>query len=165
MKTDDLTDRVLDYWCARALVDGDEEIRFVAIEPELVVTLAHGELRLLDQRFAPSSDWADAGIVLELARELTLTTRDDGSALCRARFADCEETGEATGATLRTALLRAFVQAHCGSEVDDRLPDAPHAVRRGAIVPIDAGGTAPTYAEDGPRESDPTGDIRSIPRT
>jgi hypothetical protein len=125
MKTDDLTDRALDYWCARALVGDDEEIRFVAIEPELVVTLEHGELRLLDRRFAPSSDWADAGIVLELARELTLTTRDDGSALCRARFADCEETGEAAGATLRTALLRAFVQAHCGSEVDDRLPDAP----------------------------------------
>jgi hypothetical protein len=32
-------------------------------------------------------------------------------------------------------------------------------------VPIEAGGEVPTYAEDGPRETDPTGDIRSVPRT
>lgn len=165
MKTDDLTGRALDYWCARALVDDDEEIRFAAIEPELVVTLAHGELRLLDQRFAPSTDWSDAAIVLELARELTLTTHDDGSVHCRARFMERGESGEATGATLRVALLRAFVRARSGSELDDRLPDMPHAVRRGAIVPIEAGGEVPTYAEDGPRETDPTGDIRSVPRT
>ena len=165
MKTDDLTDRALDYWCARALVDDDEEIRFMAIEPELVVTLTHGTLRLLDQRFAPSAGWADAAVVLELARELNLTTHDDGSAHCRARFGDGDETAQATAPTLRVALLRAFVRARKGHEVDDRFPDTPHAVHRGAIVPIESGGTVPTYAEDGPRESDPTGDIRSVPRT
>ena len=165
MKTDDLTGRALDYWCARALVDDTEEIRFVAIEPELVVTLAHGTLRLLDQRFGPSTDWADAAVVLDLARELSLTTRDDGSAHCRARFGDRDETGHANGAFFRLALLRAFVQARFGKQVDDRFPDTPHAVRRGAISPIAAGGTAPTYADDGPRETDPTGDIRSVPRT
>lgn len=165
MKTDDLTGRTLDYWCARALVDEDEEIRFAAIDPELVVTLAHGELRLLDQAFAPSAEWADAVVVLERAREARLTTQDDGSAHCWARFEGCNEAGEATGAALRIALLRAFVRARFGGTVDDRYPDIPHTVRRGVIVPIGAQGTVPTYAEDGPRNTDPTGDIRSVPRT
>ena len=165
MKIDDLTDRALDYWCARALVDSDEEIRFVAIDPELVVTLTHGGLRLLDQRFAPSAGWADAAVVLELARELTLTTREDGSAHCRARFSERGESVEAAGPTLRLALVRAFVRGRFGDEIDDRFPDTPHAVRRGVIVPIEAGGAVPTYAEDGSRGSDPTGDIRSVPRT
>ena len=165
MKTNDLAGRALDYWCARALVDDDEEIRFAAIDPELVVTLAHGELRLLDQRFAPSAEWADAGVVLERAREVRLTTDDEGSAHCRARFAGCRVGGEATGAAFRIAVLRAFVRARFGGDVDDRYPDMPHTVRDGAIVPIGAQGTVPTYAEDDPRNSDPTGDIRSVPRT
>lgn len=163
MRTDELTGIALDYWCARALVDDEEEVRFVAMEPALVVTLTHGETRKLDQRFAPASGWADAADVLERARELRLTAGEDGSAMCSARFEGCPGLGEASASSPRLALLRAFVRARFGEEVDD-YPKMPHAVHRGVVMPIESGEQMPTYAEDRARIEDETGDIRSVPR-
>lgn len=164
MNTAELTGPALDYWCARALVDDDEEIRFAAVDPTIVVTFTHGDLRKLDQRFAPAANWADAADVLERARELLLTTNDAGAARCRIRFAGCAQPQEADGPAPRIALLRAFVRSRFGDTVADDHPHIPHAVRRGVVVPIEAGGGSPTYAEDRQRTGDETSDIRSVPR-
>lgn len=164
MKTTELDGKALEYWCARALVDEREEVRFVSLEPVLVVTLTHGELRKLEQRFAPASAWADAADVLERARDLRLATRDDGYTRCSARFAGCDRASDGEGPNPRIALIRSFVRARFGEQVDDAYPSAPHAVRDGVVIPYEAGAPLPTYAEERGRAGDETGDIRSVPR-
>ena len=87
MKTSELDGCALDYWCARALVDDDEEVIFNQVEPGIVVTLTHGAWRKLAQPFSPAGNWADASEVLERASELQWARGDDG-AHCRARFGE-----------------------------------------------------------------------------
>jgi Protein of unknown function (DUF2591) len=172
MKVSELEGRALDYWCARALVGDDGEISFVEVEPTVVVTVAGiGEARgfpKLDERFTPTDDWRDAGSLIELASDVRLTVGEDGSAHCRATFEGATLEGrpaiEAGGPGARIALARAFVVARFGETVDDDYPKSPHAVRRGVVVPADAGGVVPTFEDDRERSTGETGDIRSVPR-
>ncbi|WP_116137181.1 phage protein NinX family protein [Trinickia diaoshuihuensis] len=160
MNTGELQGSDLDYWCARALVDDDEEIVFTQVEPSVVVTFTHGALRKLAQPFAPASEWGDALEMLERARDLQWR-RDERGAHCRAQFEGADPC-EAQGEHPRIALLRAFVRARFGETVGDR-PAAPHAVRGGKVRPYDAGGVPPTYG-DNVGAGDEIGNIRSVPR-
>lgn len=183
MNVRELEGPALDYWCARALVEPREEIRFTQTERAIVVTFTHGDIRWLDQRFAPSSEWGDAGIVLDLAREARFMSvpRRHGAAGGGANAAEVEcvasfggRSGEpasddaelrATGPDKRVALLRAFLLHRFGETVDDAYPASAHAVRDGVVTPYQAGEALPSYA-DAARgdEGDETGDIKSMPR-
>jgi hypothetical protein len=160
VRTNELEGRALDYWCARALVDDDEEVIFVEVEPRVVVTLTHGTLRKLAQPFSPSDEWGDAVVALELADELQWVRSEQG-VHCRARFGEGVPT-EADGEHPRIALLRAFVQARFGESVEAP-PGRPHAVRQGKVRPYDAGGVPPTYGESAGADNE-IGDIRTVPR-
>lgn len=160
MKTSELDGCALDYWCARALAEDEEEVIFNQVEPGIVVTLAHGTWRKLAQPFSPAEDWADASAVLERARELQWARGGDG-AHCRSRFGD-GPWSEADGAHPRIALLRAFVRARFGDSVDEPRRE-PHAVCRGKIREYDAGGVPPTYGDNAGADSE-IGNIRSVPR-
>ncbi len=160
MKTSKLDGCALDYWCARALVDDDEEIIFTQVEPSIVVTLTHGALRKLAQPFSPSTEWGHALELLERARELRWT-RGERDTHCWVRF-DGDDMVEADAAHPRVALLRAFVRARFGDEVDS-YPAGAHAVRAGKSHPYDAGGVPPTYGDNAGADNE-IGDIRSVPR-
>jgi hypothetical protein len=160
MKISELEGNALDYWCARALVDDQEEVAFIRTEPTIVVTLTHGAMRKLAQPFSPSQDWGDAIEVLERASDLQWT-RGEHSARCTARFehrAPCE----AEGPNPRVALLRAFVQSRFGDRVE-RYPATAHVVRQGRSHPYDAGGVPPTYGDVAGTDAE-IGNIRSVPR-
>ncbi|MGN6085573.1 phage protein NinX family protein [Trinickia sp.] len=162
MKTSELEGGALDYWCARALVDDDEEIAFVQVEPNVVVTLAHGALRKLAQPFSPSVDWADAVEILERADELRWL-RSERGAHCWVRFR-ANDPCEGDADHPRIALLRAFVHARFGDAVDSP-PSGPHAVRERKVRPYDAGGVPPTYGSHASGDAgSEIGDIRSVPR-
>jgi hypothetical protein len=168
MKVSELEGRTLDYWCARALVGDEGEISFAEVEPTVVVTVAGvgkaGSFRKLDERFTPSDDWRDAGSLMDLASDVRLTVGEDGAAHCCATFEGRAEASEGDGPDVRMALARAFVVARFGEAVQEDYPRSPHAVRRGVVVPADAGGVVPTFADDRERSTDDTGDIRSVPR-
>lgn len=164
MKTSELEGGALDYWCARALVDENEEIFFIRVEPNVVVTFTHGTLRKLAQPFAPAEEWADAVEILERARELKWIRGGHGT-YCQARFdagSGGALEGEAQAAHPRVALLRAFVRARFGDTVE-ACPTEPHAVRGGIARPYDAGGVPPTYGDNAGAENE-IGNIRSVPR-
>ena len=160
MKTSELEGCALDYWCARALVDDDEEIIFTQVEPSVAVTLTHGELRKLAQPFSPSSEWGQALEILEGAQELRWVRSEQG-AHCWVRF-DGHGLVEADAPDPRVALLRAFVRARFGDSLD-QYPVVPHAVRAGKTSPYDAGGVPPTYGENVGADGE-IGNIRSVPR-
>ncbi|MGN6669145.1 MAG: phage protein NinX family protein [Trinickia sp.] len=164
MKTSELDGCALDYWCARALVDDNEEIIFAQVEPSIVVTLTHGALRKLAQPFSPSSEWAQALELLERAQELRWTRGEhDAHGWLRIEGGD---TYEADAANPRVALLRAFVRARFGDAVE-QYPVGPHAVRAGKAHPYDAGGVPPTRDDHANVNADAgsaSGDIRSVPR-
>lgn len=160
MNTSDLDGCALDYWCARALVEDDEQIVFIQVEPSVVVTLTHDALRKLAQPFSPATEWSDAIEILERAQALEWQ-RDERGTHCRVRF-DGAHPCEADGEHPRVALLRAFVRARFGDTVGDR-PTEPHAVRQGKVRPYDAGGVPPTYG-DNAGAGDEIGNIRSVPR-
>ena len=160
MKTSEIEGRALDYWCARALIDDDETIIFVQVEPTVVVTLTHGASRKLAQPFAPSSEWAHALEILERAQELRWT-RGEHETRCWARFGS-GDIAEAVAANPRVALLRAFVQARFGDAVES-FPVVPHEIRKGRAHPYDAGGVPPTFGDNAGADSE-IGNIRSVPR-
>jgi hypothetical protein len=160
MKTSELDGCALDYWCARALVDTNEEVAFIQVAPAIVVTLTHGRLRKLAQPFSPSSEWSDALEILERAQELRWI-RAERDARCWVRFDD-GALHEGQAAHPRTALLRAFVNARFGDEVEPH-PAAPHTVRAGEIHAYDAGSVPPTYGDIAGADSE-IGNIRSVPR-
>jgi hypothetical protein len=160
MKTSELEGCSLDYWCARALVDDQEEIIFAQVEPSVVVTLTHGALRKLAQPFSPSSEWGHALEILERAQELRWV-RSEGDTHCWVRF-DGQGIVEADAPHPRVALLRAFVCGRFGDALDP-YPVTPHAVRAGKISPYDAGGVPPTYGDNAGADSE-IGNIRSVPR-
>jgi hypothetical protein len=161
MRIDDLDGTALDYWCVRALCADDEDtLRFTAVEPTVVVTAACDALRRMDAHFAPCASWADAGAVLDRVKDMKIATRGDGVE-CDARFVDGPSTCGARGPNARVALLRAFVRARFGDEVDAP-PTFPHRIERGAIVRYDPGVPLPESDRD-PAIGDST-DIRSVPR-
>ena len=161
MRTDELAGTALDYWCARALCADDEDtLCFTAVEPQLIVTAACDALRRLDAHFAPSASWADAGAVLDRVGDLRIARRGDGVE-CDACFIDGPSTCAARATDPRTALLRAFVRARFGDDVDTP-PAFAHRIVRGAPVRYDPGAPLPE-ADDDPAAGD-SSDIRSIPR-
>jgi len=160
MKTSELDGCSLDYWCARALVDDDEEIVFIQVEPSVVVTFTHDALRKLAQPFSPSGAWSDAVEILERAEELRWLRSEQGTH-CWVRFRACNPS-EAEAAHPRIALLRAFVRARFGDALEAR-PVEAHAVRERKVHPYDAGGVPPTYGDNASADSE-IGNIRSVPR-
>ena len=161
MRTDELAGTALDYWCARALCADDEDtLCFTAAEPKVIVTAACDALRRLDAHFAPSASWADAGAVMERIADLRIARRGDGVE-CDASFIDGPSTRAARAPDVRTALLRAFVRARFGDEVDTP-PSFAHRIQRGAPVRYDPGVPLPEADHD-PAVGD-SSDIRSIPR-
>jgi hypothetical protein len=161
MQTSELKGCVLDYWCARALVDDAEEIVFTQVEPSVVITLTHGALRKLAQPFSPSTAWADAAEVLERAEQLRWQRGDEGTH-CWVRFR-ASDPCEADADHPRVALLRAFVRARFGETVESP-PVGPHAVRERKVRPYDAGGVPPTVGDAPGAAGSEIGDIRSVPR-
>ncbi|AOK54949.1 DUF2591 domain-containing protein [Burkholderia stagnalis] len=160
MRIDVLDGAGLDYWCARALCADGDALRFTAVVPGVVVTAASDGLRRLDAHFAPTASWADAGSVLERVDDVRIVRYDAGAA-CVARFTGLSGTFAAHGATPRIALLRAFVRARFGDDVDAP-PDFPHAVERGAIVRYAPG--APIPESGAVSAAGDSTDIRSVPR-
>ncbi|WP_175687158.1 phage protein NinX family protein [Burkholderia anthina] len=161
MRTDELGGTALDYWCARALCADDEDtLCFTAIEPKVIVTAACDALRRLDAHFSPSTSWADAGAVLERVGDLRIARHGDGVE-CDACFLEGPATCAARAPDVRTALLRAFVRARFGDEVDPP-PAFAHRIERGAAVRCDPGMPIPESDRD-PATGD-SSDIRSIPR-
>ncbi|MBI0330880.1 phage protein NinX family protein [Burkholderia plantarii] len=165
MRTDDLDSLELDYWTARALARDDLPIAFVALEPALVVTFSNGTAARMDARFAPSSRWADATGVLDRLIDVRSTRDAHGTLSCVATF-DADGTCAAreahgSGPDLRTALLRAFVRARFGDEVE-AMPGEPHVVRHGKLTRHAQGEPIPSH---GPRDAEPEPNtIGSLPR-
>lgn len=161
MRTDALDGTTLDYWCARALCADDEDtLCFTAVEPKVILTAACDALRRLDAHFAPSASWADAGAVLERVGDLRIARHGD-SVECDACFIDGPSTRAVRAPDVRTALLRAFVRARCGDDVEPP-PSFAHRIERGAAVRYDPGVPLPE-TDDDPASGDGS-DIRSIPR-
>jgi hypothetical protein len=161
MRTDELAGTALDYWCARALCADDEDtLCFTAVDPKVILTGACDALRRLDAHFAPSASWADAGAVLDRVADLRITRRCDGVE-CDASFIDGPSTCAAHAPDVRTAVLRAFVRARFGDEVDAP-PSFAHRIEHGAAVRYDPGVPIPE-ADDDAATGD-SSDIRSIPR-
>ncbi|AOL08477.1 MULTISPECIES: phage protein NinX family protein [Burkholderia] len=161
MRTDALDGNDLDYWCARALCADDEDtLRFTAVAPHLVVTAACDALRRLDACFAPSASWSDAGAVLDRVDDLRIARHGD-DVECDATFVDGPSTCGAHGRDARLALLRAFVRARFGDEIDAP-PPFPHRIEHGAVVRCDPGVPLPETDDD--RATGDSTDIRSVPR-
>ncbi|HGL6716386.1 DUF2591 family protein [Burkholderia contaminans] len=161
MRTDALDGNDLDYWCARALCADDEDtLRFTAVAPRLVVTAACDALRRLDACFAPSASWSDAGVVLDRVDDLRIARHGD-DVECDATFVDGPSTCGAHGRDARVALLRAFVRARFGDEIDAP-PPFPHRIEHGAVVRSDPGVPLPETDDD--RATGDSTDIRSVPR-
>jgi len=161
MRTDALDGQALDYWCARALcVDDEDTLRFAAVTPTVVVTAACDAFRHLDAPFTPSTSWADAGTVLDRVDDLRITRHGD-DVECDATFADGPSTCGAHARDARVALLRAFVRARFGDEIDPPPPFA-HRIEHGAVVRYDPGAPLPDADDD--RSTGDSTDIRSIPR-
>ncbi|WP_186200270.1 phage protein NinX family protein [Burkholderia gladioli] len=166
MQIDRLDARELDYWTARALARDELPLVFVAVEPEIVVTVASGAFRRMDSRFSPTTDWADAAAVLERVVELHATRVDEAGASVTASFASdgiaavLDAQGE--GENLRQALLRAFIRARFGDKVEP-VPMEPHAVNNGRITPHRAGAPLPHDGERRDAPHDPN-EIGALPR-
>ncbi|MDA0575711.1 phage protein NinX family protein [Burkholderia gladioli] len=166
MRIDRLDARELDYWTARALARDELPLIFVAVEPDIVVTVASGGFRRTDSRFSPAAEWADAAVVLERVVELSSTRVGEGRASVTASFA-----GDGTAAThdahgegenLRHALLRAFIRARFGDTVEP-VPTEPHAVSNGRVTPHRAGAPLPRDGERRDAPHDPN-EIGALPR-
>ncbi|WP_244120256.1 phage protein NinX family protein [Burkholderia gladioli] len=166
MRIDRLDARELDYWTARALARDDLPLIFVAVEPDIVVTVASGGFRRMDSRFSPAAEWADAAVVLERVVELRSTRVGEARASVTASFA-----GDGTAAThdahgegenLRHALLRAFIRARFGDTVEP-VPTEPHAVNNGRVTPHRAGAPLPRDGERRDAPHDPN-EIGALPR-
>ncbi|KAG8152443.1 phage protein NinX family protein [Burkholderia catarinensis] len=161
MRTDILDGKDLDYWCARALcADEEDTLSFTAVAPTVVVTAACDAFRHRDAPFVPSTSWADAGAVLDRVDDLRIAHHGE-DVECDATFVDGPSTCGAHGPDARAALLRAFVRARFGDEVDAPPPFA-HRIEHGAVVRYDPGAPLPEADDD--RAAGDSTDIRSIPR-
>ncbi|MEX3613316.1 MAG: phage protein NinX family protein [Burkholderia gladioli] len=166
MQIDRLDACELDYWTARALARDDLPLVFVAVEPEIVVTVASGGFRRMDRRFSPTADWADAAVVLERVVELRSTRVDEARASVTASFASdgtaATHDAHGEGENLRQALLRAFIRARFGDTVEP-VPTEPHAVSKGRVTPHRAGEPLPRDGERRDAPHDPN-EIGALPR-
>ena len=107
----------------------------------------------------PSASWSDAGAVLDRVDDLRIARHGD-DVECDATFVDGPCTCGAHGRDARVALLRAFVRARFGDEIDSP-PPFPHRIEHGAVV-RDPGVPLPEADDD--RATGDSTDIRSVPR-
>lgn len=162
MNVADLTDIALDYWVARGLHDFVREIHFTD-SGRTVAVRGNDRGRPWDGRFAPSTSWEAAAVVLERAQRLELRERaHPGVVHCVADFEGGHRTVEGRGDSLRTALLRAFVASRFGETVEDVLRQSQALIGTRA-EPISEQ-TASTSFEDVPSPDGQIGDIKSAPR-
>ncbi|WP_322053584.1 phage protein NinX family protein [Paraburkholderia bannensis] len=162
MNVADLSGLELDYWVARSLPDFVREIYFTD-SGETVAVRGNDRGKPWDGRFEPSTSWDAAGVVLDRARRVELRERREGEpAFCVAEFVGTHHVAEASGATTREALLRAFVKSRFGDVVEAMLrqPQALTGIESElAAEPSDVGDV-----EDLPRPDAQIGDIGSPPR-
>ena len=118
MQTSDLEGAALDYWVARGLHDFIREIYFTDSGETLSIR-GNDRGKPWDGRFLPSTSWEAASVVLERACRLEMSDHGRGEVVCVATFARTGESVEGRGASLRIALLRAFVRHAFGETVDD----------------------------------------------
>ncbi|MFM0041410.1 DUF2591 family protein [Paraburkholderia sediminicola] len=162
MNVADLTGMALDYWVARSLHDFVREIHFTD-SGETVSIRGSDRGRPWDGRFTPSTSWEAAAAVLERAQRLEVRERTDrGAAHCIAEFEGGHRTVEGRGDSLRTALLRAFVESRFGDSVGDVLREA-QAVTGERAEPIGEESVEGSF-EDVPSPDGQIGDIQSAPR-
>jgi hypothetical protein len=121
MKTSELEGTELDYWVARGLHDFIREIHFTDGGQTLSIR-GNDRGRAWDGRFLPSTSWEAASVVLERACRLEMSDHGRGDVVCTAVFGKTGAEVEGRGASLRIALLRAFLAHAFGESVDDDYP-------------------------------------------
>ena len=165
MNVADLTGLALDYWVARSLPDFVREIYFTD-SGETVAVRGNDRGRPWDGRFEPSTSWEAAGVVLDRTRHIELRELSEQHAgepsHCVAQFEGSPRKVEARGATLREALLRAFVKSRFGDTVEQVLRQ-PQAVLGVNMAPVGEP-SAIGDVEDLPRPDAQIGDIGTAPR-
>ncbi|SMG17474.1 phage protein NinX family protein [Paraburkholderia susongensis] len=161
MNVADLDGVALDYWVARSLHDFVREIYFTD-SGEIVAIRGNDRGRPWDGRFTPSTSWETAVVVLERARRLDVREQDENGAVCVAEFQGGHRAVEGRGASLREALLRAFVASHFGDTVGDVLRESQALAGTRAVVIGEQ--TKEGFVEDLPNPNGQIGDIQSAPR-
>ncbi|MPW19159.1 DUF2591 domain-containing protein [Paraburkholderia sp. CNPSo 3157] len=119
MRVSDLEGALLDYWVARAdnLPKPRVDDGFCWIEEPACDGDPEGALEAV---FAPSTDWAQCGPIIERAR-IHLVPAAAGEHATWTGFVPAGTgTIEQTGATPLTAAMRAFVARHFGDTVADQ---------------------------------------------
>jgi hypothetical protein len=162
MHTSDLEGTTLDYWVARSLHDFIREIHFTDSGETLSIR-GNDRGRPWDGRFLPSSSWEAAAVVLERARNLETSNEERGEVACKVSFGKEGTTVEASGPSLRIALLRAFVRQAFGDTVEDEIMRRPQALTGLQADAIEES-SAVTSVEDMPSPNMHIGDIGSPPR-
>jgi hypothetical protein len=162
MKTSELEGAELDYWVARGLHDFIREIHFTDGGQTLAIR-GNDRGRAWDGRFLPSSSWEAASVVLERACRLETSDHGRGEVVCSAVFGKDGGVVEGRGASLRIALLRAFLLHAFGETVDD---DYPHRSQMllGDRAELLGEQSAVASVDDAPTPDSRIGDIGSTAR-
>ena len=148
----------LDYWVARALHECVSEISF-ADDPGTVFIKGYDRGRDWNGRFAPSSSWAAASLVLDRTRRLQLDVNGASAVHCVAEFSGNAGNFEADGISAREALLRAFVKSRFGDQVGANAGGGARLDGASLAEPVVELTRGATPAPEG----EPA-DIRSLPR-
>jgi hypothetical protein len=162
MNTSDLEGSALDYWVARGLHEFVREIHFTDSGETLSIR-GNDRGKPWDGRFLPSTSWEAASVVLERACKLEMHDHGRGEVVCSVSFGKDGKPVEGRGASLRIALLRAFVRQAFGDSVEDdflRRPQSLAGLRSDAIEES----SAVASVEDMPSPEGHAGDIGSTPR-
>ncbi|SAK59923.1 hypothetical protein AWB81_01903 [Caballeronia arationis] len=162
MKTSDLEGPALDYWVARGLHDFIREIHFTDSGETLSIR-GNDRGKPWDGRFLPSTSWEAASVVLERACRLEMSDHGRGEVICTATFGRDGGQVEGRGASLRIALLRAFVRHAFGDAVEDEVLRRPQTLLGARAEPIGEP-SAVASVEDMPAPDGRIGDIGSSPR-
>ena len=162
MNTSDLEGTTLDYWVARGLHEFIREIHFTDSGETLSIR-GNDRGKPWDGRFLPSTSWEAASVVLERACKLEMQDHGRGEVACTVTFGKDGKPVEARGASLRIALLRAFVRHAFGDEVDDEYLRRPQSLL-GARAEAIGEASAVASVEDVPSPDRHIGDISPVPR-
>lgn len=162
MDVAELTGITLDYWVARCLTDFVREIYFTDSGAKVAVR-GNDRGKPWDGRFTPSTSWEAAGVVLERATRFEVREHRAGEPVrCIAQFEGAGGVVEASGDSVRIALLRAFVRSRFGERVGEMLRH-PQVLFGDRIEPV-AEPSAVGDVADVPTPDGRIGDIGSPPR-
>jgi Protein of unknown function (DUF2591) len=162
MKTSELEGAELDYWVARGLHEFIREIHFTDGGQTLSIR-GNDRGRAWDGRFLPSTSWEAASVVLERACRLEMSDHGRGEVVCTATFGKAGAEVEGRGASLRIALLRAFLLHAFGDTVDDEFPHRSQMLL-GERAELLGEQSAAATIEDAPLPDGRIGDIGSTAR-